>query len=93
MKEIAEGGTNTSSLCLDVKTLWSTVLDTGACPTSLQFSLTLPTTYSDTKATYPLPPTYEAHLSGVPGFFASIDYSVTAAVTRKKTSIFTFANT
>ena len=39
------------------------------------------------------PPTYEAHLSGVPGFTANIDYEVSATVTRRKTSLFGFANT
>ena len=34
----------------------------------------------------PLPPTHDVHLSGVPGFNATIDYSVSASVTRSKTS-------
>ncbi|THH11736.1 hypothetical protein EW145_g485 [Phellinidium pouzarii] len=93
LKEIAEGGTNTASLCLDVKTLWSRDSSNGPCPFSLFFSLTLPSTFSDGKATYPLPPTYEAHLSGVPGFTANIDYDVSATVTRRKVSLFGLANT
>ena len=32
----------------------------------------------------PLPPTYEVHLSGVPGFRANIDYSITANLFKGK---------
>lgn len=91
LKEIAEGGTNTSSLCLDVKRLWSEVIP-GPCPSSFSFSLTLPTTYFDGKTHSPLPPAFEAHLSGVPGFNANIDYSVSATVVRRKVSLFGLAN-
>ncbi|KAL5527475.1 hypothetical protein ACEPAG_6266 [Sanghuangporus baumii] len=93
LKEIAEGGTNNSSLCLDVQSLWSRDNSDGQCPESLPFILTLPMTYADGKATYPLPPTYEAHLSGVPGFTANIDYEVSATVTRRKVTLFGIANT
>ncbi|KAL5487965.1 hypothetical protein ACEPAI_6073 [Sanghuangporus weigelae] len=93
LKEIAEGGTNNSSLCLDVQSLWSRDNSDGQCPESLPFILTLPMTYADGKATYPLPPTYEAHLSGVPGFTANIDYEVSAMVTRRKISLFGVAST
>ena len=92
LKEIAEGGTHTSSLCLDVKTLWMRDGANGSCPTSFAFALQLPMTFGDGRSTYPLPPTYEAHLSGVPGFRANIDYAVTAAVARHKISLFGLAN-
>ncbi|KAI5123381.1 hypothetical protein M0805_006089 [Coniferiporia weirii] len=93
LKEVAEGGTNTSSLCLDIKTLWSRDSSDGPCPWSLSFALTLPLTFSDGKTTYPLPPTFEAHLSGVPGFTANIDYDVSATVTRRRVNLFGLANT
>lgn len=32
----------------------------------------------------PLPPTYEAHLSGLPGFQANVQYSVTAVASRSR---------
>lgn len=92
LKEIAEGGTNTSSLCLDVKTLWNKDINGGECPTVLPFSLTLPGTFWDGKASYPLPPSFEAHLSGLPGFRANIEYSVSAVVTRSKLSLFGLTN-
>ncbi|KAH8118425.1 hypothetical protein DFH11DRAFT_1723335 [Phellopilus nigrolimitatus] len=93
LREIAEGGTNTSLLCLDTKTLWTREFSPGPCPSSLSFALTLPMTFSDGKATYPLPPTFEEHLSGVPGFSANIDYTVSATVVRRKVSLFGLANT
>ena len=92
LKEIAEGGTSTSALCLNVKNLWIRN-DSEPCPSSLPFALALPLTFSDGKATYPLPPSYEAHLSGVPGFTANIDYSVSATVSRRKINLFGLANT
>ncbi|KAH7927817.1 hypothetical protein BV22DRAFT_1060350 [Leucogyrophana mollusca] len=83
LQEVAEGGNTTRRLCLNQTILW--VKDrTGdtPCPSSLSFSLALPTTFSDGDKTYPLPPTYEAHLSGLPGFQANIDYNVGALVVK-----------
>lgn len=93
LKEIAEGGTYTTTLCLSVQQLYNKDHASVPCPSSLPFRLVLPDTFSDGKAEYPLPPTYEAHLSGVPGFRANIDYSVTAAVSRSKVSFFGLSNT
>jgi len=31
-----------------------------------------------------LPPTYEAHLSGMPGFTANVEYTVTAIASKNK---------
>ncbi|KLO10909.1 hypothetical protein SCHPADRAFT_906442 [Schizopora paradoxa] len=91
IKEVAGSGTSSSSLCLQVKTLWSRE-SSGACPTSLSFSFTLPSTFSDKKAEYPLPPTFEAHLSGVPGFYANISYTVSAVLKQSKVSFFGLTN-
>ncbi|CDO77139.1 hypothetical protein BN946_scf184657.g14 [Trametes cinnabarina] len=84
--EVAEGGTTTHKLCLSKLTLWNKDAGSGPCPSSLNFSLTLPTTFSDGRDTYPLPPTHEVHLSGVPGFDAKVEYGVSATVVKGKTS-------
>ncbi|KAI0770205.1 hypothetical protein C8Q74DRAFT_881395 [Fomes fomentarius] len=84
LREVAEGGTTTYRLCLSKVALWSKETDSEPCPNALKFSLTLPTTFSDGKDTYPLPPTHDVHLSGVPGFEATIDYSVSATATKTK---------
>ncbi|KZT64274.1 hypothetical protein DAEQUDRAFT_43057 [Daedalea quercina L-15889] len=86
LKEIAEGGTTSHKLCLSVVTLWSRETDRGPCPASLPFSLTLPMTFSDGRETYPLPPTHQARLPGVPGFDATIEYMVCASVQKGKAS-------
>ncbi|KII86689.1 hypothetical protein PLICRDRAFT_114185 [Plicaturopsis crispa FD-325 SS-3] len=86
LQEVAEAGTATSKLCLDSALLWiKDRANGGICPPSLSFSLTLPATFKYGDETYPLPPMYEVHLSGVPGFRASIDYSVSAVVNRPNT--------
>ncbi|EIW59119.1 uncharacterized protein TRAVEDRAFT_71303 [Trametes versicolor FP-101664 SS1] len=86
LQEVAEGGTTTHKLCLSKVTLWSKETDSEPCPASLKFSLTLPETFSDGKDTYPLPPTHNVHLSGVPGFDANIEYGVSATVVKGKVS-------
>ena len=52
LREIGEGGTTTYKLCLEKVTLWSKEADSESCPRTLEFSLTLPTTFSDDKDTY-----------------------------------------
>ena len=52
LREIGEGGTTTYKLCLEKVTLWSKEADSEFCPRTLEFSLTLPTTFSDDKDTY-----------------------------------------
>ncbi|KAI0064109.1 hypothetical protein BV25DRAFT_1869547 [Artomyces pyxidatus] len=87
LKEIAEGGTTTVVLCNETITLWRKGVDPGPCPSSLPFSAPLPTTFADEKTTYSLPPTYEAHLTGLPGFTVNVDYSVTAIASKTKNSV------
>ncbi|KDR82877.1 hypothetical protein GALMADRAFT_238510 [Galerina marginata CBS 339.88] len=80
LKEIAEGGTAVAELCLDTALLWTKDTANTLCPTSLHFSLGLPSTFTYEEKTYPLPPTFDVKLSGLPGFVATIDYSVTTIV-------------
>ncbi|ETW82344.1 hypothetical protein HETIRDRAFT_474957 [Heterobasidion irregulare TC 32-1] len=87
LKEVAAGGTTTAVLCNETVHLWRKGVDGGPCPCRLAFSVTLPSSFADEKGTYPLPPTYEAHLSGLPGFQAHVDYSVTAIASKSKTVV------
>ncbi|KAF9220888.1 hypothetical protein BS17DRAFT_713182 [Gyrodon lividus] len=83
LEEVAEGGTATHNLCLSKSILWVKDRIQGApCPSSLRFSITLPSTFLDGDRTYPLPPSFEAHLSGLPGFRANINYSVSAVAVK-----------
>ncbi|KAG1742306.1 uncharacterized protein EDB91DRAFT_1279244 [Suillus paluster] len=77
LEESAEGGTTNCKLCLNKSILWvKDRIYEAPCPRSLSFCLPLPTTFSDGGKTYPLPPTHESHLSGLPGFRARVDYSI-----------------
>jgi hypothetical protein len=40
--------------------------------------------YPDSVPPQALPPTYEAHLEGLPGFNAAVEYSVTAIASKTK---------
>ncbi|KAF8967179.1 hypothetical protein BDZ97DRAFT_1656721 [Flammula alnicola] len=82
IKEIAEGGTAVAKLVLDTAMLWFKDSANPMCPQSLGFSLALPTTFTYEDKTYPLPPTFDVKLSGLPGFIATIDYSVTAVIAK-----------
>ncbi|VDB95747.1 unnamed protein product [Peniophora sp. CBMAI 1063] len=84
LHEFGEGGMVTATLCSETVTLWRKGIDPGPCPDRLDFSISLPTQYSDEKDTYPLPPTFEAHLSGLPGFHADVEYHVTAIASKTK---------
>ncbi|KAI0315891.1 hypothetical protein OF83DRAFT_1129826 [Amylostereum chailletii] len=86
LKEVAEGGTTTTMLCNETITLWRKGVDPSPCPSSFNFSVVLPTDFTDEKDTYPLPASYEAHLSGLPGFQANVDYAVVASVSKTKMS-------
>ncbi|KAI1793364.1 hypothetical protein LXA43DRAFT_239772 [Ganoderma leucocontextum] len=92
LREVGEGGTTTYKLCLDTVTLWGKDADTEPCPSTLEFGLKLPTTFSDGKDTYPLPPTHDVHLSGVPGFNATIEYTVSVSVAKSKASLLRIGN-
>ncbi|KAF9464105.1 hypothetical protein BDZ94DRAFT_1162704 [Collybia nuda] len=80
LKEVAEGGTTSAKLCLDTTLLWIKDSNNTACPKSLQFALSLPPTFTYEDKIYPLPPTFDVKLSGLPGFTATIDYSVSAII-------------
>ncbi|KAJ7195267.1 kinase-like domain-containing protein [Mycena rebaudengoi] len=64
--------------------LWSKTDNNSVCPSSLPFSVTLPITTLQDGRSYPLPPSHSAHLEGVPGFRADIDYSTSVLVKAKK---------
>ncbi|KAL4064166.1 hypothetical protein V8B97DRAFT_1988871 [Scleroderma yunnanense] len=83
LEQVAGAGTCAYNLCSCKNILWikDRVHDV-PCPRSLPFSLVLPTTFSTGDKTYPLPPSYEAHLSGLPGFRAFVSYTLTVVVVK-----------
>jgi hypothetical protein len=52
MKEVAEGGTTTTVLCDETLTLWRKDVDLRPCPSSLPFSIALPTEFRDEHGTW-----------------------------------------
>ncbi|KAF5360486.1 hypothetical protein D9756_005008 [Leucocoprinus leucothites] len=86
LQELGEAGDSTAQLVLDTKMLWEKGPDSQECPKTIDFELTLPTTFTTNDgATYPLPPTFEVKLKGIPGFTARIEYSVSALINRPST--------
>ncbi|KAN0118644.1 hypothetical protein V8E52_005067 [Russula decolorans] len=87
VEEVAGGGTTTTVLCNETITLWRKDSDLQPCPFSFPFCIPLPTTFSDEHGSWALPPTFEAHLSGLPGFNANVDYTVTAIASKTKSLV------
>ncbi|KAF8133724.1 hypothetical protein EV363DRAFT_1566582 [Boletus edulis] len=80
-EEVGEGGTSTHRLFSNKSMLWiKNRVQDAPCPNKLRFRFPLPTTYSDGGHTYLLPPSFEARLSGIPGFRAHVSYSVSVVV-------------
>ncbi|EAU85980.2 hypothetical protein CC1G_03003 [Coprinopsis cinerea okayama7 len=86
LREIAEGGHSTVRLCLDTRVLYVKDRLNSSCPSTLKFSLHLPPTFTFEEVNYDLPPTFSVKLSGLPGFTANIDYSVSAIVNKPNAS-------
>ncbi|KAK7055814.1 hypothetical protein R3P38DRAFT_3565644 [Favolaschia claudopus] len=86
LKETGESGHVRHILCSETVTLWTrnSSEDGGndICPSSLPFSLVLPTEFEHDGQTYPLPPSYSAKLDTFPGFFAVADYSISAVLNK-----------
>lgn len=92
-KEIAENGHYIATICREEQTLWQSS-ESSSCSTSLPFSITMPETFSDGRQNYPMPPSYFAELRGIPGFRATVQYTLTVTVHKGKvSSILPFGNT
>lgn len=53
------------------------------CPSTLTFSLRIPTSYSHDGVTRPLPPSYAAHFGNIPGISLEARYIIRITITRK----------
>ncbi|KAJ6496127.1 hypothetical protein C8R45DRAFT_823226 [Mycena sanguinolenta] len=80
LKENAEGGHTHHILCMENVELWCKDNDNSICPSSLRFSVALPTVFEHEGQSYPLPPSHSIKLEGLPGFNANIDYSISAMI-------------
>ncbi|KZS92890.1 hypothetical protein SISNIDRAFT_485844 [Sistotremastrum niveocremeum HHB9708] len=86
LKEIGGAGTATAKVLSTTLNLFSR--STTPCPSTLHFSQPLPASYVYEGETYALPPSYEVHLSGLPGFRADVSYQVTVVATKNKGNLF-----
>ncbi|KAL1760210.1 hypothetical protein FB107DRAFT_203406 [Schizophyllum commune] len=82
LKEMGEGGTNSVRLCSESALLWIRNPRRHDCPPILPFRFQLPLNHEAEDKTYPLPPTHTVKLSGLPGFYASIEYTIIATIQR-----------
>ncbi|KAL1745828.1 hypothetical protein HDZ31DRAFT_35634 [Schizophyllum fasciatum] len=82
LKEMGEGGTSSIRLCSDSALLWIRDPRHQECPPVLPFRFRLPLSYEVEDKTYPLPPSHTVKLSGLPGFYASIEYTISATLHR-----------
>ncbi|KAJ7820680.1 hypothetical protein B0H13DRAFT_1738381 [Mycena leptocephala] len=78
--ELGGGGRAEAKIFVGQVKLWSKADNNPVCPSSLPFSVTLPTTFQEDGRSYPLPPSHSAHLEGVPGFRADIDVSARRSI-------------
>ncbi|KAJ7810261.1 hypothetical protein B0H13DRAFT_1667560, partial [Mycena leptocephala] len=70
--ELGEGGRTEATIAVGPVKLWIKADGNAVCPSSLSFSVMLPTTFQEDGRSYPLPP---SHFEGVPGFDADINVS------------------
>ncbi len=87
LREVGGAGASSDHILAQQLNLWSKI-DSATCPSALDFDVQLETTYKKVNEAYPLPPTYDVHLSGLPGFRADVQYSITIVVTKSKGSLF-----
>ncbi|KAK0441629.1 hypothetical protein EV421DRAFT_1711441 [Armillaria borealis] len=78
----SEGGARSLVTVDDTETLWKfDRTKSEACPSSLSFSRTLPSTFKDSDKSYPLPPSYQASFPGTPGIHVTSSYTLVLQVT------------
>ncbi|KAJ6532956.1 hypothetical protein B0H19DRAFT_965393 [Mycena capillaripes] len=82
LKETGEGGHTHYTLCLESALLWKDA-DNTVCPSSLPFSVTLPTEFEAEGRSHPLPPSHAVKLETMPGFDATVEYSVSVIIDKQ----------
>ncbi|KAL0960782.1 hypothetical protein HGRIS_005803 [Hohenbuehelia grisea] len=73
---ISEGGSKSHSLVNDSFTLWRSSTCQDSCPSTIPFSIIIPSSYEDGDRSRPLPPSYDVAFPGVPGLFAKVVYNL-----------------
>ncbi|KAJ7755795.1 hypothetical protein B0H16DRAFT_1371685 [Mycena metata] len=80
--ETGEDGHSDTMLVSETTVLWAAEGKDSELvrPSVLPFSVTLPPTFEADGETHALPPTYSVERSGIPGFSATVEYSISAII-------------
>lgn len=85
LKEVAGSGTSESEVLGASVFIWDSRRH-ASFPSKVSFRYTLPTHYSDSRSgrRFLLPPTYSAHLCGIPGFTVEVSYHIVVNITQTR---------
>ncbi|KAI0696433.1 hypothetical protein BC835DRAFT_1271920 [Cytidiella melzeri] len=85
LNEIAGSGSSQTDILKDSLFTWDATRE-ASFPTKVTFRYSLPShyTHAGSGERFRLPPTYEAHLSGIPGFKVEVSYAVVVYIARNR---------
>ena len=83
LKEVAGSGTFSTEILKDSLFIWDSERH-ASFPAKVNFRYTLPTHYDHDVSgeRFRLPPTYDTHLSGIPGFDVEVHYAIVVTISR-----------
>ncbi|OCH92619.1 hypothetical protein OBBRIDRAFT_791067 [Obba rivulosa] len=85
LKEVAGSGSSDSEIIGTTVFVWDSQRH-ASFPSKVTFRYTLPTHYADSRSgtRFLLPPTYNSHLCGIPGFTVDVSYYITVSITQTR---------
>ncbi|KAI0077848.1 hypothetical protein K474DRAFT_1749404 [Panus rudis PR-1116 ss-1] len=85
LREVAGGGNYKCEIVKETLYFWDALHDS-EIPSKINFQYTLPSHYKDYKTgeKHRLPPSFSAHVQGIPGYNLQISYYVTVLLTRTR---------
>lgn len=79
----SDGGAKTTTVVNNRRVLWSDCQKNGQCPSQIEFSVRLPTTFRDDQGEErPLPPTYAVDFHGIPALYVRTSYFIQFLIAR-----------
>lgn len=89
LQEIGGAGRNTDRVLAKEVDLWTRAdQSVHISPGDFEFAIEIPSIYLKDGKEYPLPPSLDFHLNGVPGFKADVVYTITVHVSKSKGNLF-----
>ncbi|EMD39777.1 hypothetical protein CERSUDRAFT_92265 [Gelatoporia subvermispora B] len=85
LKEVAGSGASESDIISSTVFVWDSQRH-ASFPSKVSFRYTLPTHYADSRSgtRFLLPPTYNSHLCGIPGFTVDVSYHIVVNITQTR---------